>query len=376
MAASDATGAPGSPAFLHNGRRLPGSKKSPHIPRHPWAVESNRLGTLPALRLIRLFAMQSDPHLPPNRRDGSPGGPQPNPQTPFSHFPAHLQPPAPRSSKWKFRLLLLLILAGLIGPCTALFVPREVASWHLANAREAREAGNNDRAYAEMTSALRWRPDDPRLFLQRAAWRVEDGEAKRALSDVKEAEDRTRENYQVLMVKAQILQHLGRHAEAIRAWKAIDRLSLNQGVPDREMALNGLAYARAVGKLEIEQGLKEATEALNLAPGSAAVLDTHGYLLHLNGEHEKAIAEMDQAVRGMEEELTLIRSMPERWKQQQIAGSGGIDLTGLTDAETGVAVVRYHRALVLKALGREDDAQKDLVRVRELIGREPDDKLF
>lgn len=322
--------------------------------------------------------MYPDPRLPPTHQHLPLGGQQAGPQTPFSHFPDHLRPPAPGKSKWKFRLIVLLILVGLIGPCTALFVPREIASWHLANAREARAEGDNDRAYAEMTSTLRWRPDDPRLFLQRAAWRLRDGEEKRALSDIKAAEDRTRDNYELLAVKAQLLQHLGRHAEAISAWKSIDRLSKQpRGEPERAMALNGLAYARAVGKLELKKALEDAAEALRLAPGSAAVLDTHGYLLHLNGEHEKAIVEMDQAVKGMEEELILIQSLsPEDWRRTQIANSGGIDLSELNKPETGAAVVRYHRALVLKALGREDDAKKDLDRARTLIGREPDETLF
>jgi hypothetical protein len=56
--------------------------------------------------------------------------------------------------------------------------------------------------------------------------------------------------------------------------------------------------------------------------------------------------------------------------------SADIDLDGLNNPEQGVAVVRYHRALVLKALGREKDAQADLDRAKKLIDREPDEKLF
>jgi hypothetical protein len=40
------------------------------------------------------------------------------------------------------------------------------------------------------------------------------------------------------------------------------------------------------------------------------------------------------------------------------------------------AVFYYHRALVLEKLDRQSDAQKDLARARDLIGREPDETLF
>jgi hypothetical protein len=86
---------------------------------------------------------------------------------------------------------------------------------------------------------------------------------------------------------------------------------------------------------------------------------------------------MNDAVEGMELEFEQIQAADSpRYRQQQMAFTGGVDLSGINKPETGVAVVRYHRALVLKALGREEDAKKDLERARELIGREPDDQLF
>jgi hypothetical protein len=40
------------------------------------------------------------------------------------------------------------------------------------------------------------------------------------------------------------------------------------------------------------------------------------------------------------------------------------------------AVGHYHRALVLAALDRKQEADNDLAVARELIGREPDETLF
>lgn len=330
--------------------------------------------------------MHHDPRFPPAdprfpsadpRRPYGASQPPIGPQSPFEQFPEHLQPPRPGSRKWKVGILMLVLIAAVVGLIATWLVPREMAGWHLAEAHEARAEGDNDRASAEMTKALRWLPEKPGLYLQRAAWRLEDREFAKALDDAKQAEKLNADAYQVLSLKAQILQHLGRHAEAIRAWEAIGRLPEFAEGNGRATALNGVAYARAVGRLKIKEGLAEATEALNLAPGSAAVLDTHAFLLHLDGQHAEALEEMNQAVEGMERDFQYFqRYAPDEWRKEQMRASRGLDLSGINKPETGVAVVRYHRALVLQALGREEEAELDLDRARELIGREPDETLF
>jgi tetratricopeptide (TPR) repeat protein len=252
--------------------------------------------------------------------------------------------------------------------------PREIASWHLVAAQEARAAGDKERANARLNDAMYWSPKDPRLLLQRAAWNLEDGRNSEALDGANKAVELSGDHYAALMVRAQIYQRLGQHAEAIEDWKVINRLSQTRGTPPRDQALNGLAYARAVGKLDLKEASQNVAEALELRPSEPAILDTRGYLLHLQGLHEGALVDMNRAVEGMEEQFA-------QQPKDLPAPSGGvlsadIDLSGLHSAEESVAVVRYHRALVLKALGREDEAKKDLDRARELIGREPDDKLF
>jgi hypothetical protein len=44
--------------------------------------------------------------------------------------------------------------------------------------------------------------------------------------------------------------------------------------------------------------------------------------------------------------------------------------------DRSVAVIHYHRSLVLSALDRKDDAEKDVEIARKIIGREPDETLF
>ena len=85
-----------------------------------------------------------------------------------------------------------------------------------------------------------------------------------------------------------------------------------------------------------------------------------------DGEAAPATTDMDAAVKGVE------AAPPSPVRQPPSA----VDTSSLNPDKQGIAVVRYHRALVLKALGRENDAQNDLDRARQLIGREPDEKLF
>jgi len=270
--------------------------------------------------------------------------------------------------------MVLLFFAALTAPCIAALVPREIALWHLIAAQEDRAAGRKDQAYDRLQDAIRWSPKNAGMLRQRAVWRLEDGQQEAALTDVNLAADAAPDDVEVLELRAQILQHLDRHAEAIQDWKTLDRLSQTHGTPTRAQALNGLAYARAVGKLDLDDALKNVSMALELAPQNPAILDTRGYLLHLQGEHEKALPDLDAAVPGMEDQLTQIKNRPEELQRSIL--SADIDESGINSPEQGVAVVRYHRALVLKALGREKDAQVDLDRARQLIGREPDEKLF
>ena len=292
-----------------------------------------------------------------------PSAPQQQPASPVPFGP---QPPPERKPRWTRRLLILATLLILLLPAIAVFGPPEIAAWHLAAAQEERAAGNKELAYERLADATRWSPGQPGLFLQRAAWRLEDGNIEEALADANEAVDLSPDNYETLSLRATILQNLDRHAEAIQDWKTIDRLSLTRGWPERATAQNGLAYARAVGKLDLKEALRNVEEALKVRPNEPAILDTRGYLLYLQGEHAKALVDMDAAVKGIED----ARPSPIRHPPDDI------DISRVNTFEQGIAVIHYHRALVLKALGREADAEQDLRRARELIGREPDEKLF
>jgi tetratricopeptide (TPR) repeat protein len=248
-------------------------------------------------------------------------------------------------------------LAATVGPCAYLEAPREVSRWYLAAAQVEREAGHKELADQQMSHAQRWSPDDPAIFLARAEWRREDGQYLAALEDVNSVNERIPDNPAVLIERSQILQHLGRHDEAIADWRSLDRMSVTSGIPSRPMALNGLAYARAVGNVQLDEALKGIEEALVMQPGDPMFLDTHGFILYRQGKYSESITDMERAV------IDIEKLLREPTKDRPLLIQG-------------VAAVRYHRALVLEKLGRYAEAKLDRARAKQLIGREPDETLF
>lgn len=73
--------------------------------------------------------------------------------------------------------------------------------------------------------------------------------------------------------------------------------------PDYVPALNNLAWLLRQGNLE--RALELSSQALALAPGDASVLDTHGWLLHLDGQHQLALNHLEQALEKMPDNLEI-----------------------------------------------------------------------
>jgi tetratricopeptide (TPR) repeat protein len=261
-----------------------------------------------------------------------------------------------------------------VGPCAYQQAPLEMARWHVAAAIKARSEGRQEAALDLLDRALAWDADNPSLYLKRAQWRKADGQYDLALADVQRADALRPDDPRILSARSELLQLLGKHAEAIEIWRAIDRLSLAGGTPPRETALNGLAYAQAVGNLELEEGLERVNKALDIEPDNAALLDTRGFLLYRLGKYDEALRDMEAAVQGMEHELRLTQAVPATM-ERIIFYSDNAD-GQMATAKQAAAVIRYHRALVLERLGRHAEAKADRARARVLIGRDPDETLF
>ncbi len=302
---------------------------------------------------------------------------------------------AAQTRRRNIRPLTWILLLAIIGPCTVQLIPQEIGRWHLAMAVRQRDQGEKEAAYQELEAALRRFPNNPSLLLRRARWQLADGKGDAALADGEQANSLAKGDPKVLMEHADLLQKAGKLEQAVQNWKLIEDFSRRSGHPPREEALNGLAYSRAVAKVELDEAMSNINEAIELLPGEqpkdtrsraeqdfnrAQLLDTRGYILHLLGRNEQAIDDMDNAVKGLHPLSrvlgTRLKSKEDESKADKSASPADRELLlSISDARSS-AVIHYHRSLVLSALDRKEEAEKDLEIARKLIGREPDETLF
>jgi tetratricopeptide (TPR) repeat protein len=294
------------------------------------------------------------------------------------------------------RPLTWILLLAIIGPCAVQLVPQEIGRWHLARAIQQRENGQKEAAYQELAAAMERFPNDPSLLLRCAEWQLADGNREKAIADADRMLDAAENSSAVnsakwLSVHSLFLWKMGEFTRAVEDCRQLESLSERSGIPDRATALNGLAYAQALANTELDEALSNVNQALELRPASTAMLDTRGFIYFLQGEHALALKDLDAAVKMMDQEAELARKTPskhlwppmalKRIRQAELKTLS--ELGHLTDMEAAIeyyeraaAVGHYHRSLVLSALDRKDDAEKDVEMVRKLIGREPDETLF
>jgi cellulose synthase operon protein C len=96
-------------------------------------------------------------------------------------------------------------------------------------------------------------------------------------------------NAGALNTLAGIKQSQGKEAEAARYYQ-----QAIQNNPSLVPALNNLAWL--LKEKQPEQALSYSKKAAELAPKSAAVLDTYGWILHLNGHKSQSISILEQAL--------------------------------------------------------------------------------
>ena len=292
-----------------------------------------------------------------------------------------------KPSRW-FPWTSLLLVSGLFfGVYVVLDAPREIGRWHLAAANEhwteaeyaalqgdkARAAENRDKAFAKMEDALKWSPEEPKWLLQRAQWKLDAFRGEAALYEVNALIAKNGEAVGPLELRALISQKLGKHGDAVKDLETVNNISKVSGDPPRATALNSLAYARAIGRIELDSALKEISEALK-SDGNYALLDTRGFIYYRQGKYDLAMKDLDPAAVRAEQTLALFR----QHIAKHVRNVPDVRNDQLNEKKIArdVAVVLYHRSLAHDKLHHTAAAQRDRKRVRELIGREGDEKLF
>jgi tetratricopeptide (TPR) repeat protein len=296
---------------------------------------------------------------------------------------------APRPHSAGARWLVVLAAAILvIGPLLGTGLHRERARWRIAAGLEHWLNHDLTAALAELDAAAELDPDLTQVYALRSQWRIYAEDYAGALADAEQVLRATPGNMRGVQLKGDALVYLGRAADAAKLWAEFAAVPPSQYDIADPALLNGVAYYRALGVedldiawAEINAALKQLNEMSDFArsqeawrSSQVALLDTRGYIRYLRGDNKGALEDLGPAVLGAE-----------RQRQEQHLDKYTAVRLGMVDPRTvawqlkevdrTAAVIRYHRALVLESLGRDEEAAKDFRRVREL-GFEPDERLF
>jgi tetratricopeptide (TPR) repeat protein len=286
----------------------------------------------------------------------------------------------------------------------ALELPNEIVAWRFAAALEAREAGDKEEADRLLAEVLARRPDEERYQLEQFQWFMDDGKYEDALAFLQKRfalkPTDTKERVKLLLQRSNVYLHLRRYADAVADCRELKRINETTGTPSRAEVLNGLAYARALGDLELDEALVDIdvailesraevreTEQVALQLKRAnknnqkvrsllawqqrslgGCLDTRGFVRMKLGQVARARKDFDEAIQLTQQADAFFRKNP----QELTISLEEFDKR----AKQQHAVLLYHRSLNYELQGLTEEAKQDFAKARELIGKDPDDTLF
>ncbi len=96
----------------------------------------------------------------------------------------------------------------------------------------------------------------------------------------------------IALSRAELMLQMGRVDDAVQAYRAAARRW-----PDSAMSLNAYGYTLADRTDQYREAEKMIRKALKLDPGSAAIIDSMGWVLYKRGKHEEALGYLQQAYR-------------------------------------------------------------------------------
>ena len=311
---------------------------------------------------------------------------------PESYSPPVSRDPAngtdPGSPKRAGGRLWAFIVVGL--SLAAFYSLRDLPKWvmvqrHTAAAEKAIQNGDWDAAIAEMDKAVARDPSAltyaqrSHVYHQKASSErrsdnvSEHGKyrktAELALADINQSIE-LKASPQWYSQRAIIHESLDRFRDAAEDWTSFLQMlnSTNDSIFLAD-GLNARAYMRALGEFEIAEGIEDAEKALRILPSVPSkrfnTEDTHAYLLHLNGESEKAIKIFERCLKTAEENLRIQQELAESVK------NGEKPPQQLRIAQDAVAVILHHRGLAYQSVGQKTAAEFDFKKAIEL-GYDPE----
>jgi tetratricopeptide (TPR) repeat protein len=269
----------------------------------------------------------------------------------------------------------------------------EIARWHLAAAANAvvlKNAGSPEEQLKLAADAY------PNIHGLRDTWLFKIKQAlasspNKVVPILEAAISESPENVSLVDYAALKLWSLDKLQEQIKAYELIR----SAGKKLTASQLNAVAYARSVVKIdrgqppearkaELQQALADIDEALRYSPNEPAFRDTRAWVLFRLDRLEEAFLDADFAVKKLEIGLrgdSFSQAVASVFQYLGYAPEPTVRPEKvLSRAEAGEALwaagaLFYHRAMILTALGRLDEAEKDWQWLSD-HGLPDDDTLF
>jgi tetratricopeptide (TPR) repeat protein len=296
------------------------------------------------------------------------------------------------SKRWMTIIVLAPVVISLI--IAAVFYSGAATQVLLERASQKFDEGDYAGALGELDQITALTSELPKEFFHlRARVRAELQDLPGAESDANEFVNRAKYDKNAYQLRSQILQRLSfatgvdRHKEAVADLEQARELSSDKD----PMPFNNLAYGRALSGRDLEQGLKEANQAvdlwtsqaadplyergqqrdLRLKGSQAAILDTRGYLHFLAGNLKEGLADMDQSIKSEEEVEAAMMRIPELQKPE----NEKVRARFQEEFDHTMAVLRHHRGLIHEKLGNQEAAKADFEKAKAL-GYDPKRGVF
>lgn len=275
----------------------------------------------------------------------------------------------PKNSTIITSLVVAVTIGLALAPVIADQFRTEVARWYLAEATN-RIAAQLDSAH-QLEQAQRWAGN---VFELRDYWIFR---AEQALADspedvaevVSQAVSQNKLNFFLADSYAlRLADHrFFKEAVAVLEAGAIPELE------DSPQRLNNLAYFRALAGIDLDQALVDINRALESNPDAPGMRDTRAWVLFQMGKQQLALEDADFAVSSITpqagagwfdswltwlEEQMLASRQPEGSTKVLTRREAGEQLWG-------VGTLFFHRAKILEALGRTEQAERDFQWLRE-----------
>jgi tetratricopeptide (TPR) repeat protein len=200
--------------------------------------------------------------------------------------------------------------------------PDDLATLWAAKGFVALRQGKLDDAEAHLSKAIRLDPKDASSYRNRAILRSRAGRLRDAYGDLMAALALQPENLDALEEMARLYDRAKRRRDAVGLIERVVRLrpsdvdawidlSVAQGETDLEAAHASVQRALAIAprnpraherlcavlaRKEVPEAVGACTRALELAPGSASVLNNRGMAYYRQGEDVRALADLDRAI--------------------------------------------------------------------------------